>query len=83
MRKNKNASALAKKRWRATTKKERAETGSKLARARWRKIAKKDRAQHVPKNGGRRLVHGACPKYKYHRFSPTSGKCPCGAIRQN
>jgi hypothetical protein len=80
---DKEKAALARKRWRKTSKKERSEIASKNSRKRWRKIPKAERANHGPKTGGRRLVHGVCPKYKYHRFSPTTGVCPCGAIKQN
>lgn len=56
--------------------------GSELAKLRWKRIPKKERAKHVPTTGGPKRKFPPCERYGNHRFSPTTGRCPCGYIRK-
>ncbi len=54
---------------------------SELARRRWSKVPKNERAKQVPRSGGRPRKYPKCPRYGSHRFSPGTGRCPCGFSR--
>jgi hypothetical protein len=58
---------------------------SKLAQQRWAKIPVSERSNFVPRSGGRPRKYPECPRYgsRYgsHRFSPRTGRCPCGFTR--
>jgi hypothetical protein len=54
---------------------------SELARRRWSKVPKNERAKQVPRSGGRPRKYPKCPRYGSHRFSPRTGRCPCGFAR--
>jgi hypothetical protein len=54
---------------------------SKLARQRWAKVPISERADQVPRSGGRPRKYPKCPRYGSHRFSPRTGRCPCGFSR--
>jgi len=54
---------------------------SKLAHQRWAKIPVSERAKQVPRTGGRPRKYPQCPRYGSHRFSPKTGRCPCGFSR--
>src|SRR6266436_3268138 len=54
---------------------------SKLARQRWAKVPVNERAKQVPRSGGRPRTYPKCPRYGSHRFSPRTGRCPCGYKR--
>jgi len=44
-------------------------------------VPKSERAKHVPRSGGPPRKYPKCPRYGSHRFSPTTGRCPCGFYR--
>jgi hypothetical protein len=73
--------ALAKLRWKKTTKAERSAVASKLGRKRWAGIPKSKRGSLMPVSSGRPRVFPRCPRYGAHRFSPKTGRCPCGFVR--
>src|SRR5712671_7500070 len=54
---------------------------SKLARQRWAKVPVNERSKQVPRSGGRPRTYPNCPRYGSHRFSPRTGRCPCGFTR--
>ena len=81
--KNEAASELAHTRWRKTPKAERAKIASEISHARWSKMSKAERSKAVPRSGGgfKPRKYPPCPRYSSHRFSPTTGRCPCGYVR--
>jgi hypothetical protein len=53
-----------------------------LARLRWKDSTPEERSAQVPRNGGRpRKYPVVCSRYHAHRFSPYTGRCPCGYVR--
>ena len=57
---------------------------AELARHRWAKVPKSERRQTratFHDSGGRPRKYPKCPRYGSHRFSPTTGRCPCGFHR--
>jgi hypothetical protein len=54
---------------------------AKLARSRWARIPKAERSRYVPRTGGRPREYPHCRRYGSHRFSPKTGRCPCGYNR--
>src|ERR1700757_3371819 len=54
---------------------------SQLARQRWARVPISERSAQVPRSGGRPRKYPKCPRYGSHRFSPTTGRCPCGFYR--
>jgi hypothetical protein len=80
-RKNRNAAALGKLRWRGVSKAKRSAMASKLVSARWARLSKLERSKQVPRTGGKPRKYPPCKRYAYHSFSPLTRRCPCGFTR--
>src|SRR5579862_136000 len=72
---------LARLRWKHVSKSERSAIISELNRQRWADIPKSKRRALMPKSPGRPRLFPRCPCYNSHRYSPKTGRCPCGFVR--